>query len=101
MKALIRRLHRLEERVASSNSSGPSWVDVLYERQRRRREASGLPPEEPLEPLFDARGRPLQTWAAVLSACQARRCAESQRAQEAARVAELEQAAESTKAGGN
>jgi hypothetical protein len=100
MKAIIRRLRLLEERVASSNSSGPSWVDVLFERQRLRREASGLPPEElPLEPLFDERGRP-RTWAAVLASCQARRCAEAKRAQEAARVAELEQAAESTKAGG-
>jgi hypothetical protein len=100
VKALLRRICRLEENVASSNFSGPSWVDVLFERQRRRREASGLPPEHlPLEPLLDERGRP-RTWAAVLSSCQARRCAESQRAQEAARVAELEQAAESTKAGG-
>jgi hypothetical protein len=58
VKALLRRICQLEERVASSNSSGPSWVDVLMERQRRRREASGLAPEEPLEPLFDERGRP-------------------------------------------
>ena len=96
MKALLRRICQLQERVASSNSSGPSWVDVLFERQRLRREASGLPPE-PLEPLLDERGRP-RTWADVLTSCQARRCAESKRAQEAARVAELEQAAESTKA---
>jgi hypothetical protein len=99
VKAIIRRLCLLEERVASSNFSGPSWVDVLFERQRRRREASGLPPEEPLEPPFDERCRP-RTWADVLTSCQARRCAESKRAQEAARVAELDQAAESTKAGG-
>jgi hypothetical protein len=98
VKALITRLRRLEERVASSNFNGPSWVDVLFERQRRRREASGLPPE-PLELPFDERGRP-RTWADVLASCQARRCAESKRAQEAARMAELEQAAESTKAGG-
>jgi hypothetical protein len=99
MKAIIRRLRLLEERVASSNFNGPNWVDVLIERQRRRREASGLPPEElPVEPLLDERGRP-RTWADVLASCQARRCAESKRAQEAARVAELEQA-EPTKAGG-
>src|SRR5260370_1455178 len=52
MKAIITRLRRLEERVANHETGGPSWVDVLRERRRRRLEASGLPYGEPArEPL--------------------------------------------------
>src|SRR5260370_39073606 len=79
MKAIITRLCRLEEKVATHEIGGPSWVDVLRERRRRRLEANGLPyVERPREPLVFAHGR-RPTCAEVLRAARARRQAESRR----------------------
>ena len=48
MKALKRRIRRLEQRLAPQPASkGPSPVDILRERRRRRLEAAGQPIEEP------------------------------------------------------
>jgi hypothetical protein len=48
MKALKRRIRRLEQRLAPQPASkGPSAVDILRERRRRRLEAAGQPFEEP------------------------------------------------------
>jgi hypothetical protein len=48
MKALKRRIRRLEQRLAPQPASkGPSAVDILRERRRRRLEAAGQPIEEP------------------------------------------------------
>jgi hypothetical protein len=81
MKAVIRRLCRLEERVAPPEVVEPSSVAVMRERQRRRAEAEGIPYVEPVrEPLVLANGR-YPTWAEVMRAHRARRCAESQRAE--------------------
>src|SRR5258708_240081 len=81
MKAIITRLRRLEERVANHQTGGPSRVDVLRERRRRRLEASGLPyVERPREPLVFEHGR-CATCAEVLRAARARRHAESLRAE--------------------
>jgi len=42
MKALKRRIRRLEQRLAPQPASkGPSAVDILRERRRRRLEAAG------------------------------------------------------------
>jgi hypothetical protein len=47
MKALKRRIRRLEQRLAPQPASkGPSAVDILRERRRRRLEAAGQPIEE-------------------------------------------------------
>ena len=47
MKALKRRIRRLEQRLAPQPANqGPSAVDILRER-RRRLEAAGQPFEEP------------------------------------------------------
>jgi hypothetical protein len=74
MKAIIRRLSRLEER-AHHEIATPNWVAVLIERQRRRAEANGLPYQEPWRDpkLYENGRRP--TWAAVLRSHQARRAA--------------------------
>jgi hypothetical protein len=86
MKTIIRRLCRLEENVATHEIGGPSWVDVLRERRRRRLEANGLPyVERPQEPLvFEHGKRP--TCAEVLRAARARRHAESLRAERVEQV---------------
>ena len=78
MKTIIRRLCRLEEKVATHEIGGPSWVDVLRERRRRRFEASGMPYEEraPGPRLYEHGRRP--TWAEILRSARARRGAESQ-----------------------
>jgi hypothetical protein len=48
MKELKRRIRRLEQRLAPQPASkGPSAVDILRERRRRRLEAAGQPIEEP------------------------------------------------------
>ena len=50
MKAIIRRLCRLEEVRIVREQEGPSPVDLIREHRRRRAEASGEPFEErPLE----------------------------------------------------
>ncbi len=86
MKTIIRRLCRLEEKVAAYEIEGPSWVDVLRERRRRRAEANGLPyVERPLEPLVFEHGR-RPTCAEVLRAARARRHAESLRAERVEQV---------------
>jgi hypothetical protein len=80
MKTIIRRLCRLEEKVATHEIGGPSWVDVLRERRRRRFEASGMPYEERApEPLLYEHGKQV-TWAEILRSARARRHAESLRA---------------------
>jgi hypothetical protein len=77
MKTIMRRLCRLEERVATHESCGPSPVEVLRERRRRRFAASGLTyVERPREPLVFEHGRP-PTCAEVLRVARARRHAES------------------------
>ena len=73
MKAIIRRLRLLENRVDSHEIGGPSWAEVLRERRRRRFEASGLPYEERAHGLLlGEHGRP-QSWAEVLRGARARR----------------------------
>jgi len=48
MKAMHRRIRRLEEKWAPEPvSRGPSPADILRERRRRRLEAEGLAFEEP------------------------------------------------------
>ena len=47
MKAIIKRLCRLEEVRAVREQDGPSPVELIRERRRRRAEASGEPFEEP------------------------------------------------------
>jgi hypothetical protein len=77
MKAVFARLRRLEERAANHEigAQGPSWVEILWERQRRRAEAEGRPFKEPwVDPkLYKDGKRP--TWAEVLQSHQARRAA--------------------------
>src|ERR1035441_2284659 len=52
MKTIIKRLCRLENRVASPDFQGPIPAEVLLERRRRWSEVNGLPfrPPEPLCP---------------------------------------------------
>jgi hypothetical protein len=58
MKALKRRIRRLEQRLAPQPASrGPSAVDILRERRRRRLEAAGQPIEEPPAQVTSAAGR--------------------------------------------
>jgi len=48
MRALKRRIRRLEEKLAPEPvSRGPSPADILRERRRRRLQAEGLAFEEP------------------------------------------------------
>ena len=59
MKAIIRRLRRLEEaKVVRQQEEGPSVADLLRERRRRRAEVNGEPFEErPFEGLsYDLSG---------------------------------------------
>jgi hypothetical protein len=65
MKAIYRRLRRLEERVAAQDFQAPAWVEVLRERRRRRLEANGLPYEPVRDPIPHVNGR-RPTWAEVL-----------------------------------
>jgi hypothetical protein len=59
MKALKRRICRLEQRLAPQPASkGPSPVDILRERRRRRLEAAGQPFEEPPAQVTSAADRP-------------------------------------------
>jgi hypothetical protein len=61
MKAIDRRLRRLQERFApQEDEEVRSLVTLLRERRRRRLEASGEPFEEgPCERLTDDQDRPL------------------------------------------
>jgi hypothetical protein len=60
MKAIIKRLCRLEEVRAVREQEGPSPVDLIRERRRRRAEASGEPFEErPFELHLDDQNGPL------------------------------------------
>ena len=82
MKFINKRICLLEKRVANHEIGGPSAVEILRERRRRRAEASGLPyVERPLDPALFADGR-RPTWAEVLRSARARRCvnAEAERA---------------------
>lgn len=48
MKAISRRISRLEKKLApQTDSPGPSMVEILRERRRRRLEAEGERLEEP------------------------------------------------------
>jgi hypothetical protein len=60
MKELKRRIRRLEQRLAPQPASkGPSAIDILRERRRRRLEAAGQPIEEPAPAqLASGAGRP-------------------------------------------
>ena len=86
MKTIMRRLCRLEEKVATHEIGGPSPAEVLRERRRRRFEASGLPYEEraPDPTLYEHGRRP--TCAEILRGAHARRHAESVRAERAEQV---------------
>ena len=80
MKAIMRRLCQLEERVAPPEIVQPSWVAEMRERRRRRSEAEGRPYVDPVrEPLVVENHN---NWAAVMRACRDRRAAEAQRAEE-------------------
>jgi hypothetical protein len=59
MKAIIRRLCRLEEVRVVREQEGPSPVELMRERRRRRAEADGEPFEEwPDEgPTYDQNGQ--------------------------------------------
>ena len=61
MKAIIRRLCRLEEvRAVREQYEGPSPIDLIRERRRHRAEASGEPFEErPCELHLDDQNGPL------------------------------------------
>jgi hypothetical protein len=85
VKAIIRRLRRLEEKIPTEVVE-PTWLRILRERRRRYAEANGQPYKEPVRtPLILPKGTP-PTWATVLRAARARRCAESRRVQEAAQT---------------
>jgi hypothetical protein len=85
VKAIIRRLRRLEEKIPAEVIE-PSWVGILRERQRRRAEADGQPYEERMQaPLILPKGTD-PTWATILRVARVRRCAEWRRAQEAAQT---------------
>jgi hypothetical protein len=86
MKTIIRRLQQLEDKVVRHEIGGPSCVDILRERQRRRAEADGVPYVEPVrDPIPHVNGR-CPTWAEVLRYRRSQRTAEteSRRAEEAA-----------------
>jgi hypothetical protein len=78
MKAIIRRLARLEER-RHSELAAPNWAAILVERQRRRAEKNGLPYKEPWRDpkLYENGRRP--TCAQVLRSHQERRRLEAER----------------------
>src|SRR5450759_3633154 len=58
MKAIFRRLCRLEDRAARPDFQGPSPAEVLFERRRRRSEASGLTfGDRPPEPFLCPHGK--------------------------------------------
>jgi hypothetical protein len=60
MKAIIKRLCRLEEVRVVREQGGPSPVELIRERRRRRAEASGEPFEErPCELNIDDQDGPL------------------------------------------
>jgi hypothetical protein len=61
MRAIHRRIRRLEEKWAPEPvSRGPTPADIVRERRRRRLEAEGQPFEEPTPvQLTDGAGRPL------------------------------------------
>jgi hypothetical protein len=61
MKAIIRRLCRLEEiTIVHQQDEGPGPIDLIRERRRRRAEASGEPFEErPYEWHTDDQNGPL------------------------------------------
>jgi hypothetical protein len=60
MKAIIKRLRRLEEVRVVREQEGPSPVELIRERRRRRAEASGEPFEErPFELHLDDQKGPL------------------------------------------
>jgi hypothetical protein len=80
MTSLQRRIRKLDAPLAVHEVVEASWVAVMRERQRRRAEAEGRTYVEPLrEPLVLANGT-CPTWAEIMRAHRARRCAESQRA---------------------
>ena len=78
MRAVIRRIRRLEESLKPVvDQEPPRWVAILRERRRRRAEAEGKPFDDRLpEPVFDEHGSRLTTWAETLRARRAQRCAE-------------------------
>jgi hypothetical protein len=61
MKAIARRLKKLEDLEIQQRDSGPSLVAVLLARRRRRAIAEGREPEPdpPPEGRFDSSGKPL------------------------------------------
>ena len=77
MKPIFKRLQVLEGKVANHELGGPSWIDILRERRRRRAEANGVPyVEPPYDPKLYENGTCL-TWAEILRNARTRRCAEA------------------------
>jgi hypothetical protein len=80
----LRRQPQARSTLAVREVVEPGWVAVMRERRRRRAEAEGRPHVEPLrEPPVLANGS-YPSWAEVMRAHRARRCAESRRAGTAA-----------------
>jgi hypothetical protein len=78
VKPIFKRLQVLEEKVANHELGGPSGIDILRERRRRRAEANGVPyVEPPRDPKLNENGRSLG-WAEILRNARTRRCAEAQ-----------------------
>jgi hypothetical protein len=87
MKFINKRICLLEKRVANHEIGGPSAVEILRERRRRRAEASGQQyvEHQPDPALYANSRRP--TCAEILRSARARRCvrAEAERANSDAR----------------
>lgn len=68
MKAIVRRLARLEENFMPAIDPGTeSWADILRRRRRRWARELGEPyVEKPYVSLVDERGRRPRTWAEIL-----------------------------------
>jgi hypothetical protein len=73
MRAMARRVHRLEKQFAPRlDDQGRSIVDVIRERRHRRLAAEGKEPEPELprkrEDYYDANGRPLSIAQIIINA---------------------------------
>lgn len=82
MKAIERRIRRLEKESQRRAQAGPSMAEIIRERRRKRLLAEGKQPEPDLPPVphVDDRGRPLKISEIILRTRAARR--ERERAEE-------------------
>ncbi len=78
MRAIERRIRRLEQESRHRAEAGPSPAEVIRERRRKRLLAEGKEPEPPLPliPRFDQWGRPRKISEIMREARERRRLAE-------------------------